>query len=74
VGLDLARYASDRVDAEGRLLPWYAIGGIDLTNIDQVVAAGASRVVVVRAITEAKDVREAAKRLRACLPQLDRVI
>lgn len=74
VGLDLARYASDRVGAEGRSLPWYAIGGIDLTNIDRVVAAGASRVVVVRAITEAKDVREAAERLRACLPQLDRVI
>ena len=71
VGLDLARYANDRVRAEGNSLPWYAIGGIDLTNIDRVVAAGASRVVVVRAITKAKDVREAAESLRARLPRLN---
>ncbi|WP_245667860.1 thiamine phosphate synthase [Actinomadura macra] len=35
--------------------PWFAIGGIDLGNLDQVLAAGASRVVVVRAITDADD-------------------
>ena len=71
VGLDLATYAGRRVRAGERPLPWYAIGGIDLTNIDRVVAAGASRVVVVRAITEAEDPREAAQKLRARLPQLD---
>ncbi|MBA3619041.1 MAG: thiamine phosphate synthase [Acidothermales bacterium] len=35
--------------------PWFAIGGIDLTNLDDVLARGARRVVVVRAITEAED-------------------
>jgi thiamine-phosphate pyrophosphorylase len=35
--------------------PWFAIGGIDLGNLGEVMAAGASRVVVVRAITEADD-------------------
>jgi thiamine-phosphate pyrophosphorylase len=35
--------------------PWFAIGGIDLSNLDEVLAAGARRVVVVRAITEAAD-------------------
>jgi thiamine-phosphate pyrophosphorylase len=35
--------------------PWFAIGGIDPGNLSQVTAAGATRVVVVRAITEAPD-------------------
>ena len=64
-GLDLVRYASGL--ATNR--PWFAIGGIDLTNLDEVLAAGASRVVVVRAITQADDpgaaAAEFASRLRA---------
>jgi thiamine-phosphate pyrophosphorylase len=43
--------------------PWFAIGGIDETNLDEVLAAGASRVVVVRAITQADDPGAAAARL-----------
>jgi thiamine-phosphate pyrophosphorylase len=43
--------------------PWFAIGGIDAGNLDQVLAAGATRVVVVRAITEADDPRAAAETL-----------
>jgi thiamine-phosphate pyrophosphorylase len=35
--------------------PWFAIGGISLARLDEVIAAGATRVVVVRAITEADD-------------------
>src|SRR5580658_2542010 len=35
--------------------PWFAIGGISLARLDEVLAAGATRVVVVRAITEAED-------------------
>jgi thiamine-phosphate pyrophosphorylase len=35
--------------------PWFAIGGIDAGNLDQVTAAGATRIVVVRAITQAPD-------------------
>ncbi|NUW39951.1 thiamine phosphate synthase [Nonomuraea rhodomycinica] len=49
--------------------PWFAIGGIDLGNLDEVMAYGATRVVVVRAITEADDpgaaAAEFAKRLGA---------
>jgi len=49
--------------------PWFAIGGISLTRLDDVLEAGATRVVVVRAITEAGDPAAAAagfaRRLRA---------
>jgi len=48
--------------------PWFAIGGIDAERIDEVVAAGATRVVVVRAITEADDPRGAARDLKRRLP------
>jgi thiamine-phosphate pyrophosphorylase len=44
--------------------PWFAIGGIDAGNLDQVTTAGAARVVVVRAITEAPDPATAATKLR----------
>ncbi|MDX6199209.1 MAG: thiamine-phosphate pyrophosphorylase [Actinomycetota bacterium] len=40
--------------------PWFAIGGIDAANLDQVLEAGARRVVVVRALTEAADPHAAA--------------
>jgi thiamine-phosphate pyrophosphorylase len=68
VGLELVRYASERTREKGSTVPWFAIGGIDLGNIDQVVDAGATRVVVVRAITEADDPADAARRLLARLP------
>ena len=69
VGLDLVRYAAEAVRTAneervgGLLLPWFAIGGIDRTNVEQVLAAGASRIVVVRAITEAPDPAAAAAEL-----------
>jgi len=47
--------------------PWFAIGGIDLGNVAEVVAAGARRVVVVRAIRDASDPEAAARSLRAAL-------
>jgi thiamine-phosphate pyrophosphorylase len=40
--------------------PWFAIGGISLGRLGDVLAAGATRVVVVRAITEADDPASAA--------------
>jgi len=40
--------------------PWFAIGGITLGRLGDVLAAGATRVVVVRAITEADDPASAA--------------
>lgn len=47
--------------------PWFGIGGIELANLDEVMAYGVRRVVVVRAITEADDpgaaAAEFAKRL-----------
>ena len=50
-GLPLVHYAAGLNTTR----PWFAIGGIDLENLDEVLAAGAQRVVVVRAITEADD-------------------
>ncbi|MEO8814767.1 MAG: thiamine phosphate synthase, partial [Mycobacterium sp.] len=47
--------------------PWFAIGGIDAERLPQVLAAGARRVVVVRAITAADDPRAAAATLRSAL-------
>jgi len=49
--------------------PWFAIGGIDGGNVDEVAAAGAERVVVVRAIREAADPGAAAAFLRAGLEE-----
>lgn len=64
VGLDLVRYAA-RVAAPYDIAakPWFAIGGIDLDNLDDVLAAGARRVCVVRAITQADDPESAAREL-----------
>ncbi|MEU9096086.1 thiamine phosphate synthase [Streptomyces sp. NPDC048361] len=55
-GLDLVRYTASL----GTDRPWFAIGGIDAGNLDEVLDAGADRVVVVRAITEASDPAAAA--------------
>jgi thiamine-phosphate pyrophosphorylase len=41
--------------------PWFAIGGISVARLEEVLAAGATRVVVVRAITEADDPAGAAR-------------
>jgi thiamine-phosphate pyrophosphorylase len=49
--------------ATGTTRPWFAIGGVSLANLDVVLAAGASRVVVVRAITDADDPGAAAASL-----------
>ena len=62
-GLDLLPVAAEAAGAT----PWFAIGGIDLPRLPQVLAAGARRVVVVRAITAADDPRAAAAALRAAL-------
>jgi thiamine-phosphate pyrophosphorylase len=63
VGLELVRYA-----AANAKLPWFAIGGIDTSNVAAVVAAGATRIAVVRAIVEADDPERAARELRKALP------
>ena len=48
-GLDYVRYAADKSP-----IPWFAIGGIDINNLDEVLNAGAQRVATVRAIMEAE--------------------
>jgi len=56
VGLELLKWASDTLK-----VPWFAIGGINLDNIEKVLEAGARRICVVSAILLAPDVT------RACL-------
>ena len=61
-GLDLVRAVASEIR-----LPAYAIGGIALDNVSQVVAAGLRRVAVGAAITQAPDPAEAARRMREML-------
>ncbi|WAX57263.1 thiamine phosphate synthase [Jatrophihabitans cynanchi] len=57
-GVELIRHAAAAQDER----PWFAIGGIEnLQRLDAVIAAGARRAVVVRAITEAQDPGAAAR-------------
>ncbi len=58
VGLELVREA-----ARSARVPWFAIGGIDATSVDEVVAAGATRIAVLRAIVDAPDPEAAATEL-----------
>jgi thiamine-phosphate pyrophosphorylase len=60
VGVELVRYA-----AANATVPFFAIGGLTPDNASAVVAAGAERVAVVRALTEAEDPETAARELRA---------
>ncbi len=62
VGLEPVRHA-----AAAARLPWFAIGGLSAGNLGPVLEAGARRIVVVRAITEARDPEAAARALRAAL-------
>ena len=62
VGLELVEHAA-RVATK----PWFAIGGIDPGNVREVAAAGARRIVVVRAIRDAPDPAAAAGALLAGL-------
>jgi thiamine-phosphate pyrophosphorylase len=62
-GLELIRYAAQTAGH----VPWFAIGGIDTSNAAEVAAAGAERIVVVRAIRDAPDPEAAARELLAAL-------
>ncbi len=62
-GLSLVKQVAELAPTK----PWFAIGGIDENNLDQVLSTGAKRIVVVRAITEADDPERAAATLRARL-------
>jgi thiamine-phosphate pyrophosphorylase len=68
-GLELIELAAREVSAAGdSAIPWFAIGGIDAGNVAQVVRAGATRIVVVRAVRDADDPEAAARELRRALP------
>jgi thiamine-phosphate pyrophosphorylase len=62
VGLEPVRHA-----AGSARRPWFAIGGLNAGNVGAALEAGARRIVVVRAITEAPDPEAAARALRAAL-------
>ncbi|MCQ4120762.1 thiamine phosphate synthase [Rhodococcus tibetensis] len=62
-GIDLVRSTADAQPTR----PWFAIGGIDEARVPEILAAGATRIVVVRAITEARDPQAAARSLAAML-------
>ena len=72
-GLDLVRFTAELASGAARSAtsgwdkPWFAIGGIDDERLPELLAAGARRVVVVRAITAADDPEAAAGRLKARL-------
>ncbi|MGA2242190.1 MAG: thiamine phosphate synthase [Verrucomicrobiota bacterium] len=59
VTLEYVRWAAENVK-----IPWFAIGGINLRTLDDVLAAGAKRVCVVSAILNANDVMKACAEFR----------
>ena len=67
VGLELVRYAAEHCP-----LPFFAIGGIDTGNVVAVRAAGARRIAVVRALTEAADPETTAHALRTVVTAPER--
>lgn len=62
VTLDYVRWAAQHIS-----IPWFAIGGINLSNLDQVLDAGARGVCAVSAILNAPNVAEACRAFRARL-------
>jgi thiamine-phosphate pyrophosphorylase len=62
VTLEYVRWAA--APRSGVSIPWFAIGGINLKNLDGVLAAGARRVCVVSAILNAPDVAKACAEFR----------
>jgi thiamine-phosphate pyrophosphorylase len=61
-GLEYVSWAAANVTT-----PWFAIGGLDAGNVHEVIDRGATRIVVVRAITEASGPEAAARALRDAL-------
>lgn len=59
VTLEYVKWAAANVS-----IPWFAIGGINLINLDDVLAAGAKRICVVSAILNALDVAKACREFR----------
>jgi thiamine-phosphate pyrophosphorylase len=70
VTLEYVRWAAANVK-----IPWFAIGGIHLGNLDEVLRAGAERICVVSAILNAPDIARACqefkRRLQAGQPSFN---
>jgi thiamine-phosphate pyrophosphorylase len=64
VTLEYVRWAAANVS-----VPWFAIGGINLENLNEVLAAGATRICVVSAILNAEDIAAACRAFRSRLPR-----
>jgi thiamine-phosphate pyrophosphorylase len=62
VGVELVEYAASHAK-----VPFFAIGGLNASNLGEVLAAGATRAVVLRAIADAADPEAAARELRGQL-------
>ena len=62
VGVELVRYAAAHAS-----VPWFAIGGLNAHNVREVLAAGARRMCVLRAIANAANPERAAHELRKAL-------
>lgn len=62
VTLEYVRWAAENVK-----VPWFAIGGINLQNLDEVLAAGAMRICVVSTILNSPDVAKACRDFRSRL-------
>jgi thiamine-phosphate pyrophosphorylase len=65
VTLEYVRWAAANIT-----IPWFAIGGINLATLDEVLAAGARRICVVSAILNAPDVARACAQFRERLSEL----
>jgi len=63
VTLEYVRWAANNIK-----IPWFAIGGINSGNVDQVIAAGAKRICAVSAILNAPDIAEACREFKRRLP------
>lgn len=59
VTLEYVRWAAQHVQ-----IPWFAIGGITLANLDEVLAAGARRICVVSALLNAPDITQACQEFK----------
>jgi thiamine-phosphate pyrophosphorylase len=66
VGLELIRYAAAHAP-----VPFFAIGGLHAGNVAEAIEAGASRLCILRAISDAEDPERAARELRGALEPLD---
>jgi thiamine-phosphate pyrophosphorylase len=64
VTLEYVRWAASHVT-----IPWFAIGGIDLGNVGEVLGAGATRICVVSAILNAPDIAESCREFKKRVSQ-----